>query len=245
MCAARAAAPQVRHGALSLQQPAVPLPCLVVLVLSAKGGVGKSTVASALAAAVAVEFQHDGHELHGQLNDGAKHPTVQGKSDERERAESSAMYDMQERTDNDVNQEEEGQKGAAEKRARRGGRGGPGDMALMHRRVGLVDVDVCGPSIPAIFCVKGTSIIANMAGKPPPVRPTTIGVHGIGDPWSLGDRLALMSISLVLKNADAAALVKAPKKERTFTVEVKGRDVLSPGRLSRVDKCTHDAPRLI
>ncbi|ORY87757.1 cytosolic Fe-S cluster assembly factor NBP35 [Protomyces lactucae-debilis] len=88
------------------------------------------------------------------------------------------------------------------------GKGGVGKSTLSSQiawclafdedaQVGLMDVDICGPSIPRIMGVLGESI------------------HSSNDGWSpvyVTDNLGVMSIGFMLPNADDAVIWRGPKK---------------------------------
>jgi len=64
--------------------------------------------------------------------------------------------------------------------------------------VGLLDVDICGPSVPTLMGVEGQSIVSLS-----------------GDGWSpvfVADNLAVMSIGFLLESPDQAIIWRGPKK---------------------------------
>jgi len=70
-------------------------------------------------------------------------------------------------------------------------------LARGEQDVGLLDVDICGPSIPKMLGLKGRE------------------VHQTSEGWSpvyLDDRLAVMSIGFLLPNEDDAVVWRGPRK---------------------------------
>lgn len=65
------------------------------------------------------------------------------------------------------------------------------------RTVGLLDVDICGPSIPRIMGVDGRS-----------VHPTSTG----WEPVAVGDNLFVMSVGFMLQGVEEAVIWRGPKK---------------------------------
>ncbi|KAL6045580.1 cytosolic Fe-S cluster assembly factor nbp35 [Balamuthia mandrillaris] len=66
-----------------------------------------------------------------------------------------------------------------------------------EHQVGLLDIDICGPSIPKIMGLEGEEIHASGAGW---------------SPVYLQDNLAVMSIGFLLSNPDEAVIWRGPKK---------------------------------
>jgi Mrp family chromosome partitioning ATPase len=67
----------------------------------------------------------------------------------------------------------------------------------MCKQVGLLDIDICGPSIPKIMGLEGQQI------------------HNSLDGWSpvyVQDNLAVMSIGFLLEKPDEAIIWRGPKK---------------------------------
>ncbi|XP_011450987.3 cytosolic Fe-S cluster assembly factor NUBP1 homolog [Crassostrea angulata] len=65
------------------------------------------------------------------------------------------------------------------------------------KQIGVLDVDICGPSLPKIFGVEGEQ------------------VHQSGSGWSpvyVDDNLSLMSVGFLLSKADEAVIWRGPKK---------------------------------
>ena len=70
-------------------------------------------------------------------------------------------------------------------------------LSKRERDVGLLDVDICGPSIPKMLGLKGRD------------------VHQTSEGWSpvyVDDRLAVMSIGFLLPNEDDAIVWRGPRK---------------------------------
>jgi len=70
-------------------------------------------------------------------------------------------------------------------------------LALADHQVGLLDVDICGPSVPRIMGLKGSE-----------VRRSNLG----WSPVYVDDNLAVMSIGFLLPDPDAAVIWRGPKK---------------------------------
>lgn len=142
-----------------------------VIVLSGKGGVGKSTFSAQLAFALA------GHQLTAE--DKARmrreleqrrhrHPELEGKT-----AEEIAAIRAQEA-------EEEADVDAAD-----------------EWQVGLMDVDICGPSIPTMLGIEDESIHGTSSGMTPAY---------------VSDNLAAVSVGFLLDDDDDAVVWRGPKK---------------------------------
>lgn len=70
-------------------------------------------------------------------------------------------------------------------------------LASQGAQVGLLDVDICGPSIPRMMGLEGEE------------------VHSSGSGWSpvyVDDRLAVMSIGFLLPSKDDAVIWRGPRK---------------------------------
>lgn len=78
-------------------------------------------------------------------------------------------------------------------------------LGLMHEghRVGLLDVDLCGPSIPSMLGVEGAEIYQSEVGWSPVFAP----LNGVGS-----KKLAVMSIAFLLKNKSQPVIWRGPKK---------------------------------
>lgn len=66
-----------------------------------------------------------------------------------------------------------------------------------NRQVGVLDIDICGPSVPKIFGVEGEQ------------------VHQSGSGWSpvyVEDNLSVMSIGFLLESEEAAVIWRGPRK---------------------------------
>ncbi|KAJ2840801.1 cytosolic Fe-S cluster assembly factor nbp35 [Coemansia sp. 'formosensis'] len=70
-------------------------------------------------------------------------------------------------------------------------------LAANEREVGVVDIDVCGPSLPRIMGVEREEVHRSAAGW---------------SPVYVGDNLAVMSIGFMLPDEDAAVIWRGPKK---------------------------------
>ncbi len=79
-----------------------------------------------------------------------------------------------------------------------------GLLARRGRRVGLLDLDLCGPSLALMLGVQGAPVVAGPGGWTP-VKPP--GFEG---------RLSLVSIALLLAAGDAAVLWRGPRKHATI-----------------------------
>ncbi|ESL09880.1 nucleotide-binding protein [Trypanosoma rangeli SC58] len=92
-------------------------------------------------------------------------------------------------------------------------------LALMHlhgKRVGLLDVDICGPSVPTICGVAGRDVYRDEKGW----QPVSL-VAGDSTP-SAGD-LKVMSIAFLLQSDKDAVVWRGPKKDamiRQFVTDV-------------------------
>ncbi len=72
-------------------------------------------------------------------------------------------------------------------------------------QVGVLDIDVCGPSIPRMFGVQKESVHQSNLGWSP-VYPE--------------DNLAIMSIAFLLPDPDAAVIWRGPKKNGKHSIGV-------------------------
>jgi len=70
-------------------------------------------------------------------------------------------------------------------------------LAMRDHQVGLLDIDICGPSVPRIMGLKGEE-----------VRKSNLG----WSPVYVEDNLAVMSIGFLLPDPDAAVIWRGPKK---------------------------------
>jgi ATP-binding protein involved in chromosome partitioning len=73
-------------------------------------------------------------------------------------------------------------------------------LALAGKRVGLLDVDLHGPSVPKLLCIEGTPV----TGRPGALLPVDVAV-GNG-------ALCAMSIGLLLRERDDAVIWRGPMK---------------------------------
>jgi len=70
-------------------------------------------------------------------------------------------------------------------------------LANLEKQIGLMDIDICGPSIPKLMGVEGEQI------------------HRSNEGWSpvyVSDNLAVMSVGFMLSNQDDAVIWRGPKK---------------------------------
>jgi Mrp family chromosome partitioning ATPase len=70
-------------------------------------------------------------------------------------------------------------------------------LAASGRRVGLLDIDICGPSVPRLFGVESRKVVQGDDGWLP--------VHASA-------QLSLMSIGFMLDSTDSAVVMRGPKK---------------------------------
>jgi len=81
-------------------------------------------------------------------------------------------------------------------------------LAARGRSVGLLDIDICGPSIPRMLGLEGQTVHQSASGWSP------VWVH---------DNLAVMSIGFLVPNADDAVIWRGPRKNgliRQFLTDV-------------------------
>jgi Mrp family chromosome partitioning ATPase len=85
-------------------------------------------------------------------------------------------------------------------------------MALAFRdglRVGILDVDLCGPSVPKIVGVEGAGIVSGPNGWKPVVKDYVIGEGDSKQTFSL----KVMSIAFLLPNQTDAVIWRGPRKD--------------------------------
>lgn len=93
-------------------------------------------------------------------------------------------------------------------------------FSLAHRgyRVGLLDVDICGPSVPLMLGLSGHEVHQSASGWSPVY--VTLDDAQATDPDATGE-LAVMSIGFLVPNQDSAIIWRGPKKngliEQFFT----------------------------
>lgn len=104
-------------------------------------------------------------------------------------------------------------------------------LALLSqgKRVGILDIDICGPSVPTIFGVQGSSVHQSSSGWVPvyPICPLSTpnaekSSENQGVRWEKG-QLAVMSIAFLLSSENDAIVWRGPKKTvmiRQFVQEV-------------------------
>lgn len=79
-------------------------------------------------------------------------------------------------------------------------------LALQGHKVGVLDVDLCGPSIPRIFRLSGQKVMQGPHGWIPIAVPSTL----FDD--DSGGSIRVMSIGFLLPNPDDAVIWRGPKK---------------------------------
>ena len=84
-------------------------------------------------------------------------------------------------------------------------------MAQQGKRVGLLDIDLCGPSLPVMFGLQDAAVIQGPAGLLPVHCPSA-------------DNLLLMSIGFLLTARDSAVIWRGPKKGALITQFVRDVD---------------------
>lgn len=105
-------------------------------------------------------------------------------------------------------------------------------MALAHegRRVGLLDVDICGPSVPKICGVEDASVRKDAAGLLVPVqcipKPAAVSAdqQDAEQPTTLpnGGSLIVMSIAYLLPSKDSAVVWRGPRKDAMIKQFIEG-----------------------
>jgi Mrp family chromosome partitioning ATPase len=70
-------------------------------------------------------------------------------------------------------------------------------LAYQEQQVGLLDIDICGPSIPKLMGVEGEPIYRSNEGW---------------SPIYVNDNLGVMSVGFILSNPDEAVIWRGPKK---------------------------------
>jgi Mrp family chromosome partitioning ATPase len=68
------------------------------------------------------------------------------------------------------------------------------------QQVGLLDIDICGPSIPKIVGLEGENVHASGSGW---------------EPVFVDDNLAVMSVGFLLNSPDEAIIWRGPRKNGT------------------------------
>jgi len=89
-----------------------------------------------------------------------------------------------------------------------GGGGGVGATADARAQVGLLDIDICGPSVPKLVGLEGEEIHRSNAGW---------------SPVYVEDNLAVMSIGFLLPNPDDAVIWRGPRKNGLIKQFLKAR----------------------
>ena len=79
-----------------------------------------------------------------------------------------------------------------------------GQLALRGKRVGLLDLDICGPSLALMLGLQEASIVAGPGGWTP------------AKPPGFGSRLSVVSIAMLLAAGDAAVAWRGPRKHATI-----------------------------
>lgn len=106
-----------------------------------------------------------------------------------------------------------------------------------HLQVGILDVDICGPSVPLLLGVEGKEILQCSEGWVPVYADAEQARAHSFDPHHASEtlttprqRLAVMSIGFLLKGRDDAVIFRGPKKTamiRQFLQDVYWGGVLS------------------
>lgn len=147
-----------------------------VLILSGKGGVGKSTFTTQLALALALDVSYLnalGNLYHNKNQADVKLPQPVSIQDDEEQPEDAYVT-----------------------------------------QVGVLDIDLCGPSIPRMFGLEGEELHQSYLGW---------------EPAYYQDNLAVVSIGFMMSNADDAVIWRGPKKNtliKQFLTEVYWGDYL-------------------
>ena len=99
-------------------------------------------------------------------------------------------------------------------------------LAARGRSVGLLDVDICGPSIPRMMGLEGHAVHQSASGWSP------VWVH---------DNLAVMSIGFLLPSADEAVIWRGPRKNGLIRQVREGEEELQGRSCERVGKGSCDS----
>lgn len=83
-------------------------------------------------------------------------------------------------------------------------------LARRGRRVGLLDVDICGPSLPLMLGLKGREVKQSASGW----QPVYVDLEGMESEWKDGEEgeLGVMSIGFLMSDPDSAVIWRGPKK---------------------------------
>jgi len=81
-------------------------------------------------------------------------------------------------------------------------------LAARGLRVGLLDVDICGPSIPHMLGLRGQQVHQSASGW----SPVYVSQEGLGEQEDDDVELGVMSIGFMLPNEDDAVIWRGPRK---------------------------------
>ena len=84
-------------------------------------------------------------------------------------------------------------------------------LARRGLRVGLLDVDICGPSIPTMLGLKGREVHQSASGWSP-VYVDVVPATSTPSPEELEGELCVMSIGFLMPDPDAAVIWRGPRK---------------------------------
>lgn len=97
-------------------------------------------------------------------------------------------------------------------------------LAAKGLRVGLLDVDICGPSVPLMLGVQGATVHSSAAGW----SPVWVCVNGDDAPAEEDVEIGVMSIGFMLPAKDDAVIWRGPRKNgliRQFLTDVDWGDL--------------------
>jgi Mrp family chromosome partitioning ATPase len=116
-------------------------------------------------------------------------------------------------------------------------------LAAQGKRVGLLDVDICGPSVPTLLGLRGSEIVQTADGwvpvpvpLPPAAAEGAAGGAAEGTAAAAGGSLAVMSIGFLLHGADDPVIWRGPKKNAMI------RQFLSDVAWGQLDYLVIDTP---
>lgn len=91
-------------------------------------------------------------------------------------------------------------------------------LALSGKRVGLLDVDLCGPSIPRMLNLTEAKIQQGAHGWLPVSVPSSASADDSNNATTTGaGELLVLSIAFLLPNPDESVVWRGPKKTGTIT----------------------------